>query len=102
MMNIWKFIFIRLRIPSPLIPSPHLFFCYNICLNYNMKLLGHFLIQTSNVAHKPAFLEQLQNNAFQYWIILTMKSEKRAKQRVIRICTSVSQNHDIHVVAETL
>ena len=67
-----------------------------------MKLLGHFLIQKSNVAHKPAFLEQLQNNAFQYWIILTMKSEKRAKQRVIRICTYASQNHDIHVVAETL
>lgn len=31
-----------------------------------------------------------------------MKSEKRAKQRVIRICTYASQNHDIHVVAETL
>ena len=67
-----------------------------------MKLLGHFLIQRSNVAHKPAFLEQLQNNAFQYWIILTMKSEKGAKQRVIQICTSPSQNHDIHFVAETL
>ena len=77
MMNIGKFIFSRLRIPLPLIHSPA-FLCYSICLNCNMKLLGHFLIQRSNVAHKPAFLEQLQNNTFQYWIILTMKSEKRA------------------------